>query len=136
MQGDADLIPKNIRKGIDIFGVVGTLIEGVSGIKYGTVTLSSKSTSITVTHGLGSKPSLFVLLPSSLSLTTSSMSDIIAAIGDGSYLWCVNSSSMNRTSSSKLALDTTTAKITAPGIISTADFGIFYNTTYKWIAIA
>lgn len=117
-------------------GLWGRSLKGVSGIKYGTVTLSSKSTSITVTHGLGSKPSLFVLLPSSLSLTTGSMSDIIAAIGDGSYLWCVNSSSMNRTSSSKLVLDATTAKITAPGIISTADFGIFYNTTYKWIAIA
>lgn len=58
------LIPENIREGIDIWGVVGTLVEGVAGIDFGEVTISSNSvTSITVAHNLGVVPSWVALVP-------------------------------------------------------------------------
>ena len=62
VKGDADLVASNIRSGVDIFGVIGTLVEGKSGIDFGTVTLSSSQSKVTVTHNLGKKPSFFLIL--------------------------------------------------------------------------
>lgn len=57
------LIPENIREGIDIWGVVGTLVEGVAGIDFGEVTLASTAESVTVSHNLGVIPSWVALIP-------------------------------------------------------------------------
>ena len=63
VSGDADLIAKNIRKGVDIFGVVGTLVEGKSGVDFGEVTLASYARTITVSHNLGKTPTCIALVP-------------------------------------------------------------------------
>lgn len=57
------LLPENIREGIDIWGVVGTLVEGVAGIDFGEVTLASTAESVTVSHNLGTVPSWVALIP-------------------------------------------------------------------------
>lgn len=57
VNGDSDLVAENIKQGIDIFGVVGSMIEGASGIDYGTFTItSSYQSSVTVAHNLGVTP--------------------------------------------------------------------------------
>lgn len=64
VEGDSDLIPENIREGIDIFGVLGTLSQSIeNAIKSmgftkacsGTVTPSYGKT-ITINHNLGVTP--------------------------------------------------------------------------------
>lgn len=61
---ELDLIPANIRSGIDIFGVLGTMSEGLSGIDYGMVTFANDSTnSLIINHTLGVIPSMAFLIP-------------------------------------------------------------------------
>ncbi len=69
VSGDADLIAKNIRKGVNIFGVTGTLVEGKSGIDFGEVTITDNyATGFTVAHALGKTPSHFVFIRSNWSV--------------------------------------------------------------------
>lgn len=64
INGDGDLIPENVRHGVTIFDVVGTMTAGVSGIAFGTLTTtSSRQTEMTIAHGLGVIPSRFYLVP-------------------------------------------------------------------------
>ena len=56
VKGDADLVANNIRSGVDIFGVIGTMPEGVTGIDYGTVVPAYAESTITVNHSLGKTP--------------------------------------------------------------------------------
>ena len=60
---NSTLIPENIREGIDIWGVVGTLVEGVAGIDFGEVTLTSTSSSVAFNHNLGVVPSFAAFIP-------------------------------------------------------------------------
>ncbi|MCX8045262.1 MAG: tail fiber protein [Anoxybacillus gonensis] len=60
--GDPDLIPSNIRQGVSIFGVTGTLIEGkrwASGVTTGVYESSPGKTYITV-RGLAFSPNIVV----------------------------------------------------------------------------
>ena len=50
------LIANNIRKDVDIWGIIGTLVEGKAGIDFGTVTLAS-SGNLEFSHNLGKVPS-------------------------------------------------------------------------------
>lgn len=77
VEGDADLLPQNIRKGINLFGVTGAMEEGVTGVDYGTV-VNEYATDITVSHGLGKVPSAAFLLPDN-PLDSSSMINSVAA---------------------------------------------------------
>ena len=70
VNGDSDLVADNIRKNINIFGVLGTLVEGVAGIDFGEVTLASTAESVTVSHNLGVIPSFVALIPKTLSDST------------------------------------------------------------------
>lgn len=58
----ATLIPENIREGVDIWGVIGTMSEGVSGIDFGKVTLSSATDSVTVSHSLNATPKAGIMV--------------------------------------------------------------------------
>lgn len=69
IQGDADWVPGNIKKGVNMWGKTGTLsgawgepsnFAGISKVASGSFTLTSTSakTNYTVTHGLGTIPKI------------------------------------------------------------------------------
>lgn len=65
IKGDLNLKAENIKSGISIFGVVGTLVggglpDGVTAMASGTVTIAQTSTYETITHNLGVKPNFIV----------------------------------------------------------------------------
>lgn len=56
--GDADLVPQNIRSGVNIFGILGTLVEGKP---FATGTTNSSSTGSTLeVRGLPFAPTVFI----------------------------------------------------------------------------
>ena len=71
VNGDADLVAGNIKKGIKIFGVTGSLVEGIDPAMFGatkkeeqTFTVSSSVNEKTITHSLGEIPKLVLCFPS------------------------------------------------------------------------
>lgn len=57
VQGDADLIPSNIRKDVELFGVTGTMEAGKKvTVKEGTYTPASFTSQFAIEHGLGKTP--------------------------------------------------------------------------------
>lgn len=61
IKGDSNLKAANIKSGVSIFGVVGTLVggglpDGVTALASGTVTVAQTSTYETITHNLGVAP--------------------------------------------------------------------------------
>lgn len=63
---DPDLIPENIREGIDIFGVLGTMVEGVPGIDFGEITLTADyASTLTIEHNLKVTPKYFAIIHTS-----------------------------------------------------------------------
>ncbi|AEG60007.1 hypothetical protein [Desulforamulus ruminis] len=63
VKGDADLISANIKTGVDIFGIAGSLIpSGIRSIQKGTSTISSNSASVSVTIGSVDVSKTIVLL--------------------------------------------------------------------------
>lgn len=85
---DPDLIPENIREGIDIFGVLGTMVEGAQGFDCGTVIPSNGLTEITVEHGLGVVPK-YVALVSKPSLVASKVHMIATSTNGVGYAFYV-----------------------------------------------
>ena len=71
--GDTDLIPVNIREGIDIFGKIGTLKEGVPltgilgmqkiAVDYFTPAADTYLSSLTLAHSLGTIPTTVFIMP-------------------------------------------------------------------------
>lgn len=67
--GDSDLIPENIKNGVDVFGVVGTVIEGVDlsqlGVSKSAVDIITPSQDITslsnIQHSLGIVPKYIII---------------------------------------------------------------------------
>ena len=53
--GDADLITKNIREGVDIFGILGTLKEGTMTAVTGNFTLTSDKQNNKIANPFGAK---------------------------------------------------------------------------------
>ena len=65
VDGDSNFIAENIKNGVEIWGVTGTMPEGVTGISYGQFTVTNRS-SVTVNHSLGVKPKAVMMYPISL----------------------------------------------------------------------
>lgn len=60
------LLAENIREGVDIWGVIGSMSEGVTGIDYGKITFSSATTEeVTISHNLGRTPKRAYLIAAS-----------------------------------------------------------------------
>lgn len=64
--GDADLIPGNIREGVELFGVTGTMKEKEVIAKSGTYTLAGTTKKAKIPHGLGKVPNYFGITNASL----------------------------------------------------------------------
>lgn len=60
-------IAENIREGVSIFDIIGTMSEGVSGIAFGEVTPSSDVSTIAVNHNLASVPKYACIISSKIS---------------------------------------------------------------------
>lgn len=58
-------IESNIREGISMFGKIGTMSEGVSGVEIQKVTPSSDVASLTISHSLGKTPTKFLIVSDS-----------------------------------------------------------------------
>lgn len=63
--GDSNFTAENIKNGVEIWGVTGTMPEGVTGISYGQFTVSNQH-QVTVNHGLGAKPKVVMMYPISI----------------------------------------------------------------------
>ena len=109
VSGDTDLVAGNIRKGVDIFGVTGTLAEGVdlqsaaglSKINVNKVTFSTdqEAQSVRLQHSLGVIPKIAMILSKKFDTETSSSVLIFAAgenvnqmSGGGNGVACFTSS--------------------------------------------
>ena len=127
VNGESDLVAENIRKDIDIFGVVGTLVEGVAGIDFGEVALASVATSVTVNHKLGVVPSWVALIPKVFvkpnSFNTHAYISVNGAVG----------SSLDVKEVENTLTDT---KITFNCYKSSENTYAFKATDYYWFAIA
>ncbi len=92
--GDADLIAKNIRKGVDIFGVTGTLAEGVDlqsaaglskiNVSKATFSADQGASSVRLQHSLGVIPKIAMILSKKFDTETASNALIFAA-GENLY---------------------------------------------------
>lgn len=65
IEGDSNFTAENIKNGVEIWGITGTMPEGVTGISYGQFTVSNKQ-QVTVNHGLGVKPKVVMMYPISI----------------------------------------------------------------------
>ena len=128
VKGDADLVAENIRKAINIFGVVGTLEEGVTGVDYGEVTIPTGSylTTITVNHNLGVVPTMFAILRADKDIAFT-----VGAVfnaGEGK----ARSFTASKISSFTSARTTTTFTVDSEKSGSNA----FTPGLYRWVALA
>lgn len=65
IEGDSNFTAENIKNGVEIWGITGTMPEGVTGISYGQFTVSNQH-QVTVNHGLGVKPKMVMMYPINL----------------------------------------------------------------------
>ena len=127
LASEPDLIANNIRKGVDIFGVIGAMSEGVSGIDYGKVTITNEVRTIQVFHNLGAIPKFVALIPED---SDTIKRYYIHAVIDNMILYY------------DLGLDTAafpksrSVKETYISFESDGATRVFWPRTYYWIAIA
>lgn len=96
-QLDSDFVAENIKKDVDLFGLVGTLEAG-GGINAtaGTLNVSSDTNDYILTHGLGEVPKFFAIgMINNFTLLTNKNSILIGAYGfsDVDIQYCITSSS-------------------------------------------
>lgn len=130
--GDTDLVAANIRENIDIFGILGTLKEGITGIDFGTVTVSSGNT-VTVAHSLGTTPKTVMLIPKSGLAKPSSTNTYDTNMVINTTATYVKSFG----TATSFADGSCSTKKTANNITFRAyEAGYFIQDTYIWYAIA
>ena len=119
------LIPENIREGVDIWGVIGAMSEGVSGIDFGMVTPSGDVGSVTVAHNLKSTPAWVALIPVLYATQNGSSKTLVNMDGQTLYY----ASSNHKKSTGTITKDA--SKVT---FNSTSGY-VFKNTSYYWFAV-
>ena len=131
VSGDADLKAENVRKGTNIFGTIGTLVEGVAGIDFGTLALASSTEQVTIAHSLGAVPTWAALIPSELIIGMINYSiPYVSANFNGKIAIGRAPSSGNRIDIQTATIDKNNTSVT---------FRLAYGfapTSYYWIAIA
>lgn len=151
VEGSPNLLPENIKDGVDIFGKIGTLVSlpvGFTNIATGEYTLSSNiagGSTFDVEHNLGAVPDMFIFYHEGNIATTYSM---LMAMRCNTFNWR-SSSYLNKcyyhgnstttatgtdvtTSYGITTLTETQATITT---FSTSTSYYWRSGTYKWIAI-
>jgi hypothetical protein len=139
VKGDPDLIASNIRQGVDIFGVVGTLIPGKRMLS-GTVTSSSTTSTYTyVNYATGSHYNAEV---TGLPFTPSNII-LIYDNGSGNYQLTVYSSIDNYIKMAVFGYSSMTntnyhvRRDTSPAYVNSSGFRLPVfgaNTVYSWVA--
>lgn len=124
VEGDTDLLPKNIRKGINLFGVAGAMEEGVKGVDWGMVTVDRIRT-VTVSHNLGKIPSKAVIVGKSYN----SISFSTVYLADETIV--LYRSALGLQGDEFTGHDITNKQVTFNCSISEQ-----YNGTYYWFALA
>lgn len=130
IKGDSDLTANNIRKGVDIFGVLGAMVQGATGIDYGVVTYSSMGSTADFSHNLGVIPSNVFLIPISLSVTDSNLRE---------YAFFNTTRLTMRYSSSSISTNIGSGVGVVTKTTTNVKFNLFYGLapgTYYWFAIA
>lgn len=138
VKGDADLVAKNIRSGVDIFGVIGTMVQGRTDVACGTVTLSSRQSSITVNHKLGVIPSYKAIFAVDGSWD-GVPSDIFAQLGEvDRYIYSVSYTGHSGIVKETYGTGTaTTTRVSFDSLEITGDLSRFPSgCTFVWVAIA
>ena len=134
VKGDADLVAKNIRSGVDIFGVIGTMVQGKTGIDYGTVTLNGSQNKVTVSHNLGKSPSFIAIIPDGFSsVSYSDVNNSYGIIGSQALMVDIGYA----TSGTVFELEGASNTVTSSSITFWAPSGSnFISDTYYWFAVA
>ena len=149
------LTPENIAEGVDIAGIIGTLVAGGGGgdgaqVATGIVTPTSQI--VTITHGLGVVPSYIVFLTtfSNNSISGFGNSDILASIATNNNvvaessrlnLYCTKGSSNTTSNEFDFTGEGTLTKCIHSVNAQTFTAGnetvsCILNRKYYWIAIA
>jgi hypothetical protein len=130
--GDSDLLPKNIREGINLFGIAGTMAEGVTGIDFGTIYLSSDAVPSEIAHSLGCVPSYAVMV-AEIPMATSSAGVVIVGSNDSSVSLSTNTS--GRATSAWYPIGTSTKQIIATDTTVKFNAKMQSGTCY-WFVVA
>lgn len=146
IKGDLNLKAENIKSGVSIFGVVGTLVgggmpDGVTALASGTVTIAQTSTYENITHNLGVKPNFVVWMMEDAATVTGLTSAAVCGVSfdtkatasnirymvDGFNASGSNGGTATRATNSTF-MTTTTARMCAHN-----SFKLVAGKTYRWI---
>lgn len=145
VKGDADLIAANIKSGVDIFGVLGTMTAGkrfasgtataaATGISFNFTGGGTSSSPYVTVGGLTFKPKVVILFSSNssyMSLYQSYLGDFYIGAGTG---FCITPASYGSTQTSSMInnfIETGNMSVTATGFLLPVWAG---NIQYNWIA--
>lgn len=84
-QLDSDFVAENIKKDVDLFGLLGTLEDG-GGFVSGTITPASSAIQ-TITHNLGKQPTGIAIF-CSLSASSNKKTGVYSVVGDENGQYC------------------------------------------------
>lgn len=118
-------IAENIREGVSIFDIIGTMSEGVSGIAFGSVTTTNDTDKVTVAHNLGTTPTWVALIPVLYATQNGSSKTLVNM--DGHTLYYASSNH-------KKSTGTITKDASIVTFNSTLGY-VFKNTSYYWFAV-
>lgn len=145
---DTDLIPENIKEGVDILGVIGTLAtggglpEGIAAVSVGTYTPVSESTSaVNIPHDLGEIPDFGVMYAEG-EITSANFSTYICAYAlmpqldgtqKGMRIWRYGSANGNSFSHSGASVYAATNTDTTFMVNQSSSMKLKAGTTYKFV---
>jgi len=134
----AKIIASNIKAGVKILGVTGTLAAGAK-IETGTITGGSSKTSLTISHSLGATPNLFVMwrtarLESYYLRATTYVWELADESMTSRYEYCSGgSASSPKFNNGNSAITYSSTAVTVAGTDSGGSNKLNFNGTYNYI---